>query len=171
MKVLNLFLFVQITQLCCLFPTAVLCHDVLYTYSSVFLILFPTVLLMMETTVNTMTQGKMLRNTVMRMKKNQMKRKKRRMRIKKGLRRRRRMKTLKIKKKVTVISRIVGRLLIHVVIWCLWLFCKLKCVYDLILFDRWRGNEQFLKVSAEWGDTKRRGGPTTVRSVNLTWRL
>lgn len=35
MKVLNLFLFVQITQLCCLFPTAVLCCDVLYTYSSV----------------------------------------------------------------------------------------------------------------------------------------
>lgn len=71
---------------------------------------------MMETTVNTTTQGKMVRNTVMRMMKNQMKRKKRRMRIKKGLRRRRRMKTLKIKKKVTVISRIVGRLLIHVVI-------------------------------------------------------
>lgn len=71
---------------------------------------------MMETTVNTTTQGKMVRNTVMRMKKNQMKRKKRRMRIKKGLRRRRRMKTLKMKKKVTVISRIVGRLLIHVVI-------------------------------------------------------
>lgn len=73
---------------------------------------------MMETTVNTMTQGKMLRNTVMRMKKNQMKRKKRRMRIKRGLRRRRRrrMKTLKMKKKVTVISRIVSRLLIHVVI-------------------------------------------------------
>lgn len=70
---------------------------------------------MMETTVNTTTQGKMVRNTVMRMKKNQMKRKKRRMRIKKGLRRRRRMKTLKMKKKVTVISRIVGRLLIHVV--------------------------------------------------------
>lgn len=57
----------------------------------------------------------MVRNTVMRMKKNQMKRKKRRMRIKRGLRRRR-MKTLKMKKKVTVISRIVGRLLIHVVI-------------------------------------------------------
>lgn len=170
MKVLNLFLFVQITQLCCLFPTAVLCCDVLYTYSSVFLIRFPTVLLMMETTVNTTTQGKMVRNTVMRMKKNQMKRKKRRMRIKRG-RRRRRMKTLKMKKKVTVISHIVSRLLIHVVIWCLWLFCKLKCVYDLILFDRWRGNEQFLKVSAEWRDTKRRGGPTTVRSVNLTWRL
>lgn len=73
---------------------------------------------MMETTVNTTTQGKMVRNTVMRMKKNQMKRKKRRMRIKRGLRRRRRrrMKTLKMKKKVTVISRIVGRLLIHVVI-------------------------------------------------------
>lgn len=73
---------------------------------------------MMETTVNTMTQGKMVRNAVMRMKKNQMKRKKRRMRIKRGLRRRRRrrMKTLKMKKKVTVISRIVGRLLIHVVI-------------------------------------------------------
>lgn len=71
---------------------------------------------MMETTVNTMTQGKMVRNTVMRMKKNQMKRKKRRMRIKRGLRRRRRMKTLKMKKKVTVISRIVSRLLIHVVI-------------------------------------------------------
>lgn len=70
---------------------------------------------MMETTVNTMTQGKMVRNAVMRMKKNQMKRKKRRMRIKRGLRRRR-MKTLKMKKKVTVISRIVGRLLIHVVI-------------------------------------------------------
>lgn len=69
---------------------------------------------MMETTVNTTTQGKMVRNTVMRMKKNQMKRKKRRMRIKRGLRRR--MKTLKMKKKVTVISRIVGRLLIHVVI-------------------------------------------------------
>lgn len=51
----------------------------------------------------------------MRMKKNQMKRKKRRMRIKRGLRRRR-MKTLKMKKKVTVISRIVSRLLIHVVI-------------------------------------------------------
>lgn len=67
---------------------------------------------MMETTVNTTTQGKMVRNTVMRMKKNQ---KKRRMRIKRGLRRRR-MKTLKMKKKVTVISRIVGRLLIHVVI-------------------------------------------------------
>lgn len=67
---------------------------------------------MMETTVNTTTQGKMVRNTVMRMKKNQ---KKRRMRIKKGLRRRR-MKTLKMKKKVTVISRIVSRLLIHVVI-------------------------------------------------------
>lgn len=79
-----------------------------------FLIRFPTVLLMMETTVNTTTQGKMVRNTVMRMKKNQMKRKKRRMRIKRGLRRR--MKTLKMKKKVTVISRIVGRLLIHVVI-------------------------------------------------------
>lgn len=57
----------------------------------------------------------MVRNTVMRMMKNQMKRKKRRMRIKRGLRRRR-MKTLKMKKKVTVISRIVGRLLIHVVI-------------------------------------------------------
>lgn len=57
----------------------------------------------------------MVRNTVMRMKKNQMKRKKRRMRIKRGLRRRR-MKTLKMKKKVTVISHIVGRLLIHVVI-------------------------------------------------------
>lgn len=73
---------------------------------------------MMETTVNTTTQGKMVRNTVMRMKKNQMKRKKRRMRIKRGLRRRRRrrMKTLKMKKKVTVISRIVSRLLIHVVI-------------------------------------------------------
>lgn len=72
---------------------------------------------MMETTVNTMTQGKMVRNTVMRMKKNQMKRKKRRMRIKRGLRRRRRRrKTLKMKKKVTVISRIVGRFLIHVVI-------------------------------------------------------
>lgn len=74
---------------------------------------------MMETTVNTMTQGKMVRNAVMRMKKNQMKRKKRRMRIKRGLRRRRRrrrMKTLKMKKKVTVISRIVGRLLIHVLI-------------------------------------------------------
>lgn len=71
---------------------------------------------MMETTVNTTTQGKMVRNTVMRMMKNQMKRKKRRMRIKRGLRRRRRMKTLKMKKKVTVISRIVGRLLIHVVI-------------------------------------------------------
>lgn len=42
MKVLNLFLFVQITQLCCLFPTAVLCCDVLYTYSSVFLIRFPS---------------------------------------------------------------------------------------------------------------------------------
>lgn len=67
---------------------------------------------MMETTVNTTTQGKMVRNTVMRMMKNQMKR---RMRIKRGLRRRR-MKTLKMKKKVTVISRIVGRLLIHVVI-------------------------------------------------------
>lgn len=80
-----------------------------------FLIRFPTVLLMMETTVNTTTQGKMVRNTVMRMKKNQMKRKKRRMRIKRGLRRRR-MKTLKMKKKVTVISRIVSRLLIHVVI-------------------------------------------------------
>lgn len=71
---------------------------------------------MMETTVNTTTQGKMVRNTVMRTKKNQMKRKKRRMRIKRGLRRRRRMKTLKMKKKVTVISHIVGRLLIHVVI-------------------------------------------------------
>lgn len=71
---------------------------------------------MMETTVNTTTQGKMVRNTVMRMMKNQMKRKKRRMRIKRGLRRRRRMKTLKMKKKVTVISRIVSRLLIHVVI-------------------------------------------------------
>lgn len=71
---------------------------------------------MMETTVNTTTQGKMVRNTVMRMKKNQMKRKKRRMRIKRGLRRRRRMKTLKMKKKVTVISHIVSRLLIHVVI-------------------------------------------------------
>lgn len=73
---------------------------------------------MMETTVNTTTQGKMVRNTVMRMKKNQMKRKKRRMRIKRGLRRRRRrrMKTLKMKKKVTVISRVVSRLLIHVVI-------------------------------------------------------
>lgn len=71
---------------------------------------------MMETTVNTTTQGKMVRNTVMRMMKNQMKRKKRKMRIKRGLRRRRRMKTLKMKKKVTVISRIVGRLLIHVVI-------------------------------------------------------
>lgn len=71
---------------------------------------------MMETTVNTTTQGKMVKNTVMRMMKNQMKRKKRRMRIKRGLRRRRRMKTLKMKKKVTVISRIVGRLLIHVVI-------------------------------------------------------
>lgn len=69
---------------------------------------------MMETTVNTTTQGKMVRNTVMRMKKNQMKRKKRRMRIKRG-RRRRRMKTLKMKK-VTVISHIVSRLLIHVVI-------------------------------------------------------
>lgn len=80
-----------------------------------FLIRFPTVLLMMETTVNTTTQGKMVRNTVMRMMKNQMKRKKRRMRIKRGLRRRR-MKTLKMKKKVTVISRIVSRLLIHVVI-------------------------------------------------------
>lgn len=57
----------------------------------------------------------MVRNTVMRMMKNQMKRKKRRMRIKKGLRRRR-MKTLKMKKKVTVISHIVSRLLIHVVI-------------------------------------------------------
>lgn len=34
MKVLNLFLFVQITQLCCLFPTAVLCCDVLYTSDS-----------------------------------------------------------------------------------------------------------------------------------------
>lgn len=79
-----------------------------------FLIRFPTVLLMMETTVNTTTQGKMVRNTVMRMKKNQMKRKKRRMRIKRGLRRR--MKTLKMKKKVTVISRIVSRLLIHVLI-------------------------------------------------------
>lgn len=67
---------------------------------------------MMETTVNTTTQGKMVRNTVMRMKKNQ---KKRRMRIKRGLRRRR-MKTLKMKKKVTVISHIVSRLLIHVVI-------------------------------------------------------
>lgn len=66
---------------------------------------------MMETTVNTTTQGKMVRNTVMRMKKNQMKR---RMRIKRGLRRR--MKTLKMKKKVTVINRIVGRLIIHVVI-------------------------------------------------------
>lgn len=75
---------------------------------------------MMETTVNTTTQGKMVRNTVMRTKKNQMKRKKRRMRIKRGLRRRRRrrmrMKTLKMKKKVTVISRVVSRLLIHVVI-------------------------------------------------------
>lgn len=71
---------------------------------------------MMETTVNTTTQGKMVRNTVMRMKKNQMKRKKRRMRIKRGLRRRRRMKTLKMKKKVTAISRIVSRLLIHVLI-------------------------------------------------------
>lgn len=72
---------------------------------------------MMETTVNTTTQGKMVRNTVMRMMKNQMKRKKRRMRIKRGLRRRRRrMKTLKMKKKVTVISRIVSRLLIHVLI-------------------------------------------------------
>lgn len=70
---------------------------------------------MMETTVNTMTQRKMVRNAVMRMKKNQMKRKKRRMRIKRGLRRRR-MKTLKMKKKVTVISHIVSRLLIHVVI-------------------------------------------------------
>lgn len=70
---------------------------------------------MMETTVNTTTQGKMVRNTVMRMKKNQMKRKKRRMRIKRGLRRRRRMKTLKMKM-VTVISRIVSRLLIHVLI-------------------------------------------------------
>lgn len=80
-----------------------------------FLIRFPTVLLMMETTVNTTTQGKMVRNTVMRMMKNQMKRKKRRMRIKRGLRRRR-MKTLKMKKKVTVISHIVSRLLIHVVI-------------------------------------------------------
>lgn len=79
-----------------------------------FLIRFPTVLLMMETTVNTTTQGKMVRNTVMRMMKNQMKRKKRRMRIKRGLRRR--MKTLKMKKKVTVISHIVSRLLIHVVI-------------------------------------------------------
>lgn len=68
---------------------------------------------MMETTVNTTTQGKMVRNTVMRMMKNQMKRKKRRMRIKRGLRRRR-MKTMK--KKVTVISHIVSRLLIHVVI-------------------------------------------------------
>lgn len=66
---------------------------------------------MMETTVNTTTQGKMVRNTVMRMK-----RKKRRMRIKRGLRRRRRMKTLKMKKKVTAISRIVSRLLIHVLI-------------------------------------------------------
>lgn len=71
---------------------------------------------MMETTVNTTTQGKMVRNTVMRMKKNQMKRKKRKMRIKRGLRRRMRMKTLKMKKKVTVISRIVSRLLIHVLI-------------------------------------------------------
>lgn len=71
---------------------------------------------MMETTVNTTTQGKMVRNIVMRMKKNQMKRKKRRMRIKRGLRRRRRMRTLKMKKKVTVISHIVSRLLIHVVI-------------------------------------------------------
>lgn len=72
---------------------------------------------MMETTVNTTTQGKMVRNTVMRMMKNQMKRKKRRMRIKRGLRRRRRrMRTLKMKKKVTVISHIVSRLLIHVVI-------------------------------------------------------
>lgn len=71
---------------------------------------------MMETTVNTTTQGKMVRNTVMRMKKNRMKRKKRKMRIKRGLRRRRRMKTLKMKKKVTVISRIVSRLLIHVLI-------------------------------------------------------
>lgn len=71
---------------------------------------------MMETTVNTTTQGKMVRNTVMRMKKNQMKRKKRRMRIKRGRRRRRRMKTLKMKKKVTVNSRIVSRLLIHVLI-------------------------------------------------------
>lgn len=72
---------------------------------------------MMETTVNTTTQGMMVRNTVMRMMKNQMKRKKRRMRIKRGLRgRRRRRKTLKMKKKVTVISRIVSRLLIHVVI-------------------------------------------------------
>lgn len=70
---------------------------------------------MMETTVNTTTQGKMVRKTVMRMMKNQMKRKKRRMRIKRGLRRRR-MKTLKMKKKVTVISHIVSRLLIHVVI-------------------------------------------------------
>lgn len=72
---------------------------------------------MMETTVNTTTQGKMVRNTVMRMKKHQMKRKKRRMRIKRGLRRRRRrrMKTLKMKM-VTVISRIVSRLLIHVLI-------------------------------------------------------
>lgn len=72
---------------------------------------------MMETTVNTTTQGKMVRNTVMRMMKNQMKRKKRRMRIKKGLRRKR-MKTLKMKKKVTVISHIVSRLVIpvHVVI-------------------------------------------------------
>lgn len=58
----------------------------------------------------------MVRNTVMRMMKNQMKRKKRRMRIKRGLRRRRRMRTLKMKKKVTVISHIVSRLLIHVVI-------------------------------------------------------
>lgn len=57
----------------------------------------------------------MVRNTVMRMMKNQMKRKKRRMRIKRGLRRRR-MKTLKMKKKVTVISHIVCRLIIHVVI-------------------------------------------------------
>lgn len=71
---------------------------------------------MMETTVNTTTQGKMVRNTVMRMKKHQMKRKKRRMRIKRGRRRRRRrMKTLKMKM-VTVISRIVSRLLIHVLI-------------------------------------------------------
>lgn len=63
---------------------------------------------MMETTVNIMTQGKMMRNRVMRMK-NQMKRKRkmRRIRIKMGL-----MKTLKMKKKVTVISLLVSSLLI-----------------------------------------------------------
>lgn len=95
-----------------LFDTAILCHDVLNTYSNVSLILFPTVLLMMETTVNIMTQGKMMRNRVMRMK-NQMKRKRkmRRMRIKMGLRRMM-MKTLKMKKKVTVISLLVSSLLI-----------------------------------------------------------